>query len=88
MNYFIRNPVFPQIHPDLSSDARGFQDSFTHAQSGRVDDARLLEAERPDAVHTYPIRYDNALLPVFINCGRQKELVEELEHWQSSELRR
>lgn len=69
VNYFIRNPVVAQIHPDLAGDVQGFRDSFTRVQSGRVDEARRLEAERPDAVHTCPICYDNALFPVLTNCG-------------------
>ncbi|KAK6030361.1 zinc finger, C3HC4 type [Ostertagia ostertagi] len=57
-----------QIHPDLAGDIQGFRDSFARGHSGRVNDTRV-EVERPDAVHTCPICYDNALFPALTNCG-------------------
>nr|CDJ86211.1 Zinc finger and Protein of unknown function DUF1232 domain containing protein [Haemonchus contortus] len=69
ISYFMRGGRVAQIHPDLAGDVQGFRESFARGHSGRVNDTRREEAERPDAVHTCPICYDNALFPTLTNCG-------------------
>ncbi|KAK6055257.1 zinc finger, C3HC4 type [Cooperia oncophora] len=69
ISYFMRQTRVAQIHPDLAGDVQGFRDSFARGHSGRVNDTRRVEVERPDAVHTCPICYDNALFPTLTNCG-------------------